>query len=289
MTPPLLQGAEPPGPRRLGCHQATGGGYFDAQTGRIRFGCRKERSQTAIEIVMQGCAYKVAPTKGCILYSLLLSKILFMLPLQEAMSEAVKFSSAALAAVAMPALMQAGASVHGRAEDSVAPIHRAAVRPDGDAARVIEVLVANGADANAESSCGLRPLAVAAQNRHAAAATANVRALVAAGAAVNHKGSEDGGTPLHYAAINPSEAAARAAVQALIDSGAAVNSECSSGLQPLHWGILGNENARAAARWWQSWSQPAQTPMRLMLRAGCPSRSFWSGTMRRSAPPWCAR
>ena len=71
------------------------------------------------------------------------------------------------------------------------------------------------------------------RNPDAAAVTAAVQALVAAGADVRAKDSS-GQEPLHLAAVNPCTDAAAAAVQALVDAGADLNASAADGRRPLH-------------------------------------------------------
>ena len=132
--------------------------------------------------------------------------------------------------------MDAGADVNAReSEPGFSPLHSAACS-NRDAAAVtaaVQTLVAAGADVRARSTTGLEPLHLAVYNKNAAAASAAVKTLVEAGANVRAK-NNIGLEPLHGAAANPCTEAAAAAVQALMDAGADLNASAADGPRPLH-------------------------------------------------------
>ena len=115
------------------------------------------------------------------------------------------------------------AAAHGR--------HRA------DAFATAEVLLKQGANANAQNNKGFTPLHFAAFED--ASATAEV--LLKQGANVNAKDNNAGGTPLHHAAVWDAFATA----EVLLKQGANVNAKDNEGGTPLH--IAAREDAFATA------------------------------------------
>ena len=126
-------------------------------------------------------------------------------------------------------------------EDST-PLHAAALANAGATA---EVLLQNGADANAQAKDGTTPLHAAAWTN--AGVTAEVllqngadineiaEVLLKSGADINAE-VENGVTPLHFAAsANACEIA-----EVLLKSGADINAKAENGLTPLHYAALAN-------------------------------------------------
>ena len=114
-------------------------------------------------------------------------------------------------------------------------LHDAASKNAYEAA---EVLLKQGADANAKTNTGSTPLHWAA--KYDASATAAV--LLDNGADVNAKNNYAHQMPLHWAAKY--DASATAAV--LLDNGADVNAKDNYGQMPLHWAVREDASAVAA-------------------------------------------
>lgn len=96
---------------------------------------------------------------------------------------------------------------------------------------IIEYLIKNGADIEAENEIGATPLCLAAEADNLAA----INILVFYGADVNHalkSGKFEGGTALHFAAASN---ASLETIEVLIGLGTNVNLKDWRGRLPLHW------------------------------------------------------
>ena len=123
-------------------------------------------------------------------------------------------------------------------EDST-PLYAAAL---ANARETAEVLLQNGADANARDKDGWTLLHYAAL----ANAWETAEVLLQNGAEVNAK-NDNGVTPLHYAA----RANARETAEVLLQNGADINAKAKDGTTPLHAAALVNarETAEVLLRW----------------------------------------
>ena len=121
------------------------------------------------------------------------------------------------------------------------PLHRCSAS-NCDAAALtaaVETLVAAGADVRAKDSYGREPLHYAGDvsAEVSEAAVAAVKALVAAGADVRARDSH-GVEPLHLAARIFDAETAAAAVQALLAAGADAQAKDNKGREPLHYVVV---------------------------------------------------
>ncbi len=114
------------------------------------------------------------------------------------------------------------------------PLVAAARSPD---TRLLKLLLAAGADANAVNREGTVAVAIAARSGH----TANVTALLAAGADPNRP-DRTGRTPLHFAI-----AANAGAIQALLKAGAAIVKADRKGVTPLDLALARQSRAAVEA------------------------------------------
>ena len=123
-------------------------------------------------------------------------------------------------------LIANGADVNAEEKMGGTPLHYAATTAQKE---IVELLIANGGDVNAKDKDGDTPLHGAALRKDFAVL------LIAKGANVNAKGKY-GETPLHRAAksFNPNSIF-KEAVQLLIDKGANVNAKDDKGRTPLDW------------------------------------------------------
>jgi ankyrin repeat protein len=105
-------------------------------------------------------------------------------------------------------------------------LHEAAA---GGNLTIIELLLRLGAQPNLKTAGGHTPLYCLANECKTAAGADIVRALVAAGAAVDERSDSKRSTPLHMAARRGN----REVAEALIDCGADINAQDSAGDTPL--------------------------------------------------------
>lgn len=178
--------------------------------------------------------------------------------MQAALFDAVSLPRRFGCLAAIYAALEAGASIGARNADGLTPLHWAVLHnPDAAAIEAaIAVLAAEGADVNDSSNSNKEsPLHLTADNLHAEAAGAAVRALVKAGCNVNAKGQR-GLMPLHYVAQCSSAAVARAAIAALVAVGADVHCRDEVGDVPQH---------KVA---WQSSSEAAAAVVQALAAAG---------------------
>jgi cytohesin len=119
-------------------------------------------------------------------------------------------------------LLANGADANAQDDDGMAPLHDAVVGGHKD---VAALLLARGADVDARSKYGVTPLYKAAENGQ----KDFVELLLAKGADVNAKAA-NGATPLYEAAENGYKAVA----ELLVAKGASVKSRNESGDTPLH-------------------------------------------------------
>jgi ankyrin repeat protein len=121
-------------------------------------------------------------------------------------------------------LLDRGARVDPRATDGVTPLHLAA----GGREEIVRLLLSHGADANAETSLGYRPLVYAV----AEDSLPQVRLLIEKGAVVNFRFAWRN-TPLHVAALRASPEVA----EYLLQHGADVNAIDDQGRTPLDMAV----------------------------------------------------
>jgi cytohesin len=128
-------------------------------------------------------------------------------------------------------LLARGAEVEARDELGWTPLHHAV------SVAVQELLVANGANVGARDNGGRTPLHVAALSGRADLA----QFLLARGADVNARDSEDGVTPLHMAAFNGQ----RPVAELLLVSKADINARDREGQTPLTLALKRGQTAIA--------------------------------------------
>ncbi len=115
------------------------------------------------------------------------------------------------------------------------PLHAAVIMDRTANARIVKLLIANGANVNAPDSYGDTPL-------HKAATFADpkiVRLLLRAGANPNARAAR-GETPLHYAAREKFDTTKdrRPVISQLLKSGGNINIQDSNGATPIHGAVI---------------------------------------------------
>ena len=128
-------------------------------------------------------------------------------------------------------LLKQGADANAKDDNGWTPLHWAALN---NASATAEVLLKQGADVHAKTNAGFTPLHYAAGNN--ASATAEV--LLKQGADVHAK-DRLGFTPLHYAAKSNASATA----EVLLKQGADVHAKDRLGHMPLHYAARNNASA----------------------------------------------